>query len=131
MKRSFDKQWSRFESVLALVHASVHDHHYDFVWGRRNDSVIDTPHGRANITRIARDHPFNVRKDGTSKNGFTPRYEYMDPVKRAPGNVEVYVSEVNDDGYPPDNGYVDEAANMFGNAINEYTDQQAFCGKFI
>lgn len=35
-------------------------------------------------------------------------HSIMLPVKQAPGSIEAYVQEETDNGYPPDNGWLDE-----------------------
>lgn len=118
--RAYDAEFEPFATALRVHFGEeVTEEHHEFFMGERDDCELSSggKYGHLRVGRVkGKDRTWKLRK------------EYFDPVKRAPGSIEAYITEGQDNGYPPDNGWLDEAANIFAEGIDrDLGDNQALC----
>jgi hypothetical protein len=121
-----DADWMRFTQEIDNVglHDDLQDL-YDFTTGHMNQMTMHAPSGDIQVERRQVLHP--IKRDMRS----VVRLK-VNPVvgafgKRQEGyyGIEAFITEESDYGYPPDNGWLGEAAGQIGEGIHDYHTEGA------
>jgi len=117
--RAYTLEFEPFANFLINdFEEAISEEHHEFFMGLRDDCELSSG-GKYGHLRIG-------RVKGAPRTIKITR-EYWNTKKRAPGSIEAYVQDGQDNGYPPDNGWLDEAAYGIGELIDSNLQESALC----
>jgi hypothetical protein len=123
---SGNTEWLRFTYEIDNVglHDDLQDL-YDFSSGHMDQMIIHAPSGDVQVERRQVVHPIKRDMRSVVRLKVHPIVEEFGKRQEGYYGIEAFVAEESDYGYPPDNGWLGEAANQIGNGVHDYHTEGA------